>query len=65
MAATLAQAALWSQALTSQFGLGECKANRSGFRDAVLAMAALCLLWLSFYSCFDNVFFCCSLMVGA
>ena len=54
MAAILAQAALWSQALTSQLstrlGAGGGTASRSGFCDGVLAMVALRLLWLSFYS---------------
>lgn len=60
MAAILAQAALWSQALTSQLstqlGAGGVMASRSGFCDGVLAMVALCLLWLSFCSCFDHFF---------
>lgn len=66
MAAVLAQAALWNEALTSQLRTWlEAEggmASRSGFCDEVLAMVALCLLSLSFNSCFDHVFRC-SLMI--
>lgn len=60
MAAILAQAALWSQALTSQLsthlGAGGAMASRSGFCDGVLAMVALCCSG-SVFACFDHFFF--------